>query len=224
MSNLFNFTIGPTTLLYYMELWTDLRIHSHHFNDFYLLLSTHVLYHQSLQVDPSRVTLDQVAFQLLSEWAITQKAKCNCLSEIDMSSLILYTRLLSEHPIDMTCRHLLNTHAYTRQENKIPSIYELHAYEDSLHEINTNSDQYCLDHAVSKPLENTTKLEKKVAHKPCFCSICQEDIELKQTIYELPCGHCFHAHGADCLGDDCTILTWFQDHRTCPSCNIEVVL
>ena len=43
------------------------------------------------------------------------------------------------------------------------------------------------------------------------CRLC-EDV-LDEDLSCLPCGHCFEKPA---------LLTWFQDHRTCPVCRHEV--
>lgn len=206
----------------YKNLWTQVDIDPVHHDDFTLLISTYAC----LQNNPS-LRQNQYMFEYftLIEWAILQRARCNCLNAIPFDTLVLYVRQLSTLPMKMTCHHLSHLHLFTTQENKAPNQQELKSFIDASRQMNTDSQQYCIDHAVDRPLPDVSKLQKKrCTTSGTFCSICQDGIQLDQMMYELPCKHAFHADDSDCLGEGCTIMKWFESHRQCPTCNVEVTL
>lgn len=41
------------------------------------------------------------------------------------------------------------------------------------------------------------------------CSVCWEDFQLKETVYQLPCQHVYH---------ETCIRPWLELHGTCPIC------
>ena len=52
-----------------------------------------------------------------------------------------------------------------------------------------------------------------------LCSICQEPLQLSDSIFQLPCDHCFHDGScSDCQG----IKPWLLDQNTCPVCRYEL--
>ena len=67
-------------------------------------------------------------------------------------------------------------------------------------------------------LEPVSVTQEMIERKE-LCSICQEPLQLSDTIFQLPCGHCFHDGScSDCQG----IKPWLQDQNTCPVCRYEL--
>jgi len=67
-------------------------------------------------------------------------------------------------------------------------------------------------------LEPVSVTQEMIERKE-LCSICQEPLQQSDTIFQLPCGHCFHdGSSSDCQG----IKPWLQDQNTCPVCRYEL--
>jgi hypothetical protein len=79
--------------------------------------------------------------------------------------------------------------------------------------------------AKSSSTKNLDKLTEQINDKENItCSICQEDIQINQKIYILPCKHTFHATKEECLDGESNILAWLTKHDTCPTCKTKIKL
>lgn len=54
---------------------------------------------------------------------------------------------------------------------------------------------------------------KKEVSEKWDCAVCKELFEMKETVLQLPCEHCYH--------QDC-IRPWLSQHNTCPICRYEL--
>jgi hypothetical protein len=87
----------------------------------------------------------------------------------------------------------------------------------------TNPELYHQQDKIHVPALHIDKIERvKNTEQNVVCCICQEEIQLEQTIIRLPpCNHTYHVEANECLGDG-SILTWLAENNTCPMCKRKV--
>lgn len=94
---------------------------------------------------------------------------------------------------------------------------------DNRRRFNTDPETYCQDMTHRVPASGLQFLQATPAPTAEICSICSDDIHLEMPVYQLPCGHLFHADMASCLGDSC-ITTWLHLSKYCPNCKQAVTI
>lgn len=108
---------------------------------------------------------------------------------------------------------------------ELPTEEQLIDYMTAQREMTENMEAYCNE---NKHVDATPGLKDPVLYT-CeasgrACAMCQEDILVGCRVYKLlPCKHCFHAEGKECLGGQ-TIKDWLRHSNKCPCCNQEVQL
>jgi hypothetical protein len=98
----------------------------------------------------------------------------------------------------------------------------------NMNEIKDNANDYCITNRVSCPVTNLENIESLFCvaddkSSSLNCTICIGVINQGDQIIKLSCGHIFHRLESECL-EDCSILNWFQEHKTCPVCKQEVII
>lgn len=203
--------------------WTLLHIDYIHHLDFWLIIATAICCDTDNSMD---LVTDWPSLQdIITEWHLLLTTRCNCLhNNMGIEDQKLCMTHLAGLARKMTCENILYVHAYYSQEHSWPTTAQLENFITNIAAITEDMSTYCIDNDVKTPTPHLNRLAKKKNVTQRFCSICQSMAHTNTDVYELPCGHVFHADGAECLGSDHTILHWLHSHKTCPTCNVEVVI
>jgi hypothetical protein len=107
-----------------------------------------------------------------------------------------------------------------------PDLVRLEEYIINVISFLNNPEEYHQQDKIYIPVEDVSLLsvvENDLENdlEDVGCSICQDDILLKQSMIKLNCNHYFHSSAKDCLIDS-SIYTWFEQNSTCPVCGIKV--
>lgn len=173
------------------------------------------------------------------EWIIRFKlCRCNIFSFCNNSLELNYNRnilfnivkyYIVEYGVVPGCRMILLNYHFYIQEKRVGTIQEITEYESLLYEIENNPDEFHDKHKHKIPTKNLAKLKSNKMtdelfknKEPC-CGICQSEIEVSQTYFELNCGHQFHEKDEQCL-EYATIISWLKDNKLCPICKQEVLI
>lgn len=138
----------------------------------------------------------------------------------NMSSLLDYyifteNRLPSDNEMPFIIEYYITM-------KEFPDLIKLEEYIINVISFLNNPEEYHQQDKICIPVEDVSQLcviENDM--EDIGCSICQDDILLKQSMIKLKCNHYFHSSTKDCLIDS-SIYTWFEQNSTCPVCGIKV--
>ena len=198
-----------------VPLWEALGIDEVHYADYGLVLASQIV----------NDTMDCITEnRLIQVWYCLLYSRCACLHTSDTVTVIKTMKFILKTNIIMHCDYILACIRYEIQEHKYPTSDEIDDYMSRSESIVHDMNQYCIDNEVATPVSNLTNLRAITSESNEFCCICQETIPIGSSIYQINCQHCFHAKCDQCLGENQSILTWFQNHNTCPVCNTVVTI
>jgi hypothetical protein len=128
-----------------------------------------------------------------------------------------------------SCETVQLFYTFYLQEKRIATVEELTSYHNMMNELNNDPDQFQQKYKHKIPTPNLHCLESKTMSKQLYetqkpvCGICQDEIHIHQTYFELSCSHLFHHQDNQCL-ENATILNWLKENKTCPLCKQEVII
>lgn len=118
------------------------------------------------------------------------------------------------------CHRLYLVHSYYLLEHRYPTDGELAAFLRLRIEFDNDILTATSEPITSEGVADMDLIPVSLAETETSCAICQDSIQIGQKEYTLRCLHSFHSDPEECIGT--SILEWFNNHRTCPVCRVEV--
>jgi hypothetical protein len=183
------------------------------------------------------IEIDMIITKILQWYSRFKLCDCNifglCYNNlVNLNSEIMKTIIknyLVKHCLILKCNDMKLAYLYYIQENRVASPDELIQFENMMHEIENDPEEFHQKYKHKIPTKNISKLDFKIMNEELYnkiqpvCGLCQDDITLKQEYYNLPCQHLFHKNEKDCL-DKATIIDWLKENNVCPICKREIKL
>ena len=186
--------------------------------DVRMMLTSHALKRMqpTLQLDARMLTLYVVQ---------VQKLQCNCLQFVptpDAADAAHHLAVVMQ--LSFNCNVVEMLYRYKRLEGVYPTRDQLMEFAHNVAHLAVDAVDYCKRWARIRPTVNLDHLHPTpLGADTMDCSICRQDLDTDMEVLRLPnCGHVFHAHASECLGTECSILTWLRKNNRCPNCNTEV--
>ena len=185
-----------------------------------MTLTSHALKRMqpSLQLDVRMLTLHVVQ---------VQKLQCNCLQYVPtLAAADAAHHLAVVLQMSFNCNAVEMLYRYKRLEGIYPTRDQLTEFVHNVAYLTLDAGVYYNRRECTRPTANLDHLRPTaLGEHTVDCSICRQELDPAIEVLRLPgCGHVFHAHASDCLGEDRSIRTWLCKNNRCPNCNAEVCI
>jgi hypothetical protein len=185
----------------------------------------------------SQITLDEIIETMCNYYFQYEFCRCNIfricnriLSPFEVNRTILHevmkARCIYTFITPPSCDMIEISYLFYLQEKRVGTMEEIIQFSQMMEELEDNPDEFHEKYKLKTPTPNLSQLQSQPMTNEItepMCGICQDQIQIEQQYFKLPCSHLFHAKDDECLGNS-TILCWLRENKVCPICKQEVLL
>lgn len=182
-------------------------------------------------------TLDDIVETICNHYFQYEFCRCNLfricnrmLSPFEVNRTILLevlkSRCIHSFISPPSCEMIEKSYLFYLQERRVGTTEEIIHFAQLMDELEEDPEEFHEKYKLKTPTPNLSALQSQSMTNEIqepMCGICQDQIEIEQQYYKLPCCHLFHATDNECLGNS-TIMCWLRENKVCPICKQEIVL
>lgn len=185
----------------------------------------------------AQLTLNEIVETICNHYFQFEFCRCNLfricnrmLSPFEVNRSILHdvikSRCIHSFISPPTCEIVEKSYLFYLQERRVGTTEEIIHFAELMDELENDPEEFHEKYKHKTPTQNLSLLQSKTMTNEIqepMCGICQDQIQIDQNYFQLPCSHLFHARDDECLGNS-TVLCWLRENKVCPICKQEIVL